>query len=51
MLLKSKNTECTDMIYGLDILEASIRTLDAELLNIHIENIRELTGLTLRNDI
>ncbi len=34
MLLKSKNTECTDMIYGIDILEASIRTLDAELLNI-----------------
>ncbi len=30
----SKNTECVAMIYGVDILEESIRTLDAELLNI-----------------
>lgn len=34
MLLQPKDTECADMVYGIDILEESIRTLDAELLNI-----------------
>ncbi len=34
MLLRSKDTESADMIQGIDILEESIRTLDAELLNI-----------------
>lgn len=34
MLLRSKDTECSDMIYGIDILEESIRTLDSELLSI-----------------
>lgn len=27
----SKAKECADMVYGIDILEESIRTLDAEL--------------------
>ena len=34
MLLLSKDTGCAGMVYGIDILEESIRTLDAELLNI-----------------
>lgn len=34
MLLRSKDTGCSDMIYGIDILEESIRTLDSELLSI-----------------
>lgn len=34
MLLRSKDTECSDMIYSIDILEESIRTLDSELLSI-----------------
>lgn len=34
MLMQQKNTACADMIHGIDILEESIKTLDAELLNI-----------------
>ena len=34
MLPQLKDTECADIIYGIDILEESIRTLDAELLDI-----------------
>ena len=34
MLPQLTDTECADMIYGIDILEESIRTLDAELLDI-----------------
>lgn len=33
-MLLPKDTECVDIVYGIDILEESIRTLDAELLNI-----------------
>lgn len=34
MLLHSKDTECTDMIYGIDVLEGVIRDLDPVTLNI-----------------
>lgn len=33
-MLLSKNAEYADIVYGIDILEESLRTLDAELLNI-----------------
>ena len=34
MLIRSKDAECINMIYGIDILEESIRSLDLRLLGI-----------------